>query len=313
MMIKLSLLDFAPILQGVEPREALRQTVLLAQAAERLGFTRFWVPEHHDMEHLASMCPEVLLAHIGAQTERIRLGSGAVLLPHYKPIKVAETFHLLATLHPGRIDLGIGRAPGGSAHVTMALSDNFLDNVRRFPESLQALTELLDGKYRVEDTPVAARPVPPSPPELWLLGTNRKSAEYAARYGAGYVFGQFMSERDASEALSIYRGEFRPSRLLQEPRAIIAVGAICAETEAEARRLAAAGAGRLFAGGNDANGSGTGLSDRLLVGTPGQVKERLLRMEADYRVDEFMLVTPAPDYASRHRSIELLACSVLTV
>lgn len=312
-MIKLSLLDFAPILQGVEPREALRQTVLLAQAAERLGFTRFWVPEHHDMEHLASMCPEVLLAHIGAQTERIRIGSGAVILPHYKPVKVAEAFHLLATLHPGRIDLGIGRAPGGSAHVTIALSGDFLDNVRRFPESLQALTELLAGEYRVEDTPVTARPVPPSPPELWLLGTNRKSAEYAARFGTGYVFGQFMSERDAAEALTIYRGEFRPSRLLQEPRAIVAIGAMCAETEAKARRLAAAGAGRLFAAGGEGDGGGIGQADRLLVGTPEQVKERLLQMEAKYRVDEFLLVVPSPDYASRHRSIELLARSVFTV
>ncbi|UUZ94223.1 MsnO8 family LLM class oxidoreductase [Paenibacillus sp. P25] len=240
--MRLSVLDLVPVLQGADASEALRQAVLLAQAAERLGYHRYWAAEHHDMPGLACTAPEVLLAHIGAVTGRIRLGSGAVLLPHYRPIKVAETFHLLSALNPGRVDLGIGRAPGGSAHVTMALSGNFLENVSRLPESLKALADLLSGEYRVEGELVHARPIPPEAPEVWILGTNNKSASYAAEFGTGYVFGQFMSDREAGELLAAYRQDFRPSRLGAEPRAIVAIGVICADTEEEAARLTEAGA-----------------------------------------------------------------------
>ncbi|MEC0247920.1 MsnO8 family LLM class oxidoreductase, partial [Paenibacillus chitinolyticus] len=233
--LRLSVLDLVPVMQKADSHTALGQAVTLARTAEKLGYTRYWVSEHHDMKQLASACPEVLLAHIGAHTEHIRIGSGAVLLPHYQPVKVAEAFHLLATLHPGRIDLGIGRAPGGSAHVTLALSGNFLENVRKMPDKIRDLTALIEGEFTVEGERVTARPVPPDSPELWLLGTNAKSAAYAAEYGTGYVFGRFMSDNDGAAVLGEYRSAFRPSRLLAEPKAIVAVGAVCAETEERAR------------------------------------------------------------------------------
>ncbi|GIP41188.1 hypothetical protein J31TS4_44680 [Paenibacillus sp. J31TS4] len=312
--MKLSVLDLVPQLEGANPQEALENAVLLAQTAERLGYTRYWVPEHHDMEHLASAAPEVLLAHIGARTSRIRLGSGAVLLPHYKPIKVAEAFHLLAALYPGRIDLGLGRAPGGSAHVTMALSGNFLANVRKMPELVADVQALLENEYRLDGVRVTARPLPPEPPELWLLGTNDKSAVLAARTGTGYAFGQFMSDRDGTEVLAAYRSAFVPSGRRREPETIVAVGVVCAETEEEALRLAAGVAGRTGPPDADRQPSAAEeppLRDRLLAGTAAQIRERLLRLGEEYGTDEWMVVTAIQDYAKRLRSYELLGEAIL--
>jgi luciferase family oxidoreductase group 1 len=303
--MKLSVLDLVPVLQGVDAYTALQQAVRLAQTAEGLGYTRYWTSEHHDMELLASATPEVLLAHIGAQTKQIRIGSGGVLLPHYKPIKVAESFHLLAALYPDRVDLGIGRAPGGSAEAVMALNDNFLEQNRKMPESLKALSELLDHQFQMENKTVIARPIPPVAPELWLLGTNRKSAAYAADLGTGYVFGQFMSDQDALEVLSVYRDEFRPSKLQQEPKTIVTIAVVCAETEEEARRLARGG-GLLFNPNGVKETETATASKRILIGNPQQVQDQLLLMQKRYHVDEFMIVTMTPEYDERIRSYELI-------
>jgi luciferase family oxidoreductase group 1 len=306
--LKLSVLDLVPVFDKADDTFALGQAVELAQAAERLGYNRYWVAEHHGMPGLACTSPEVLLAHIGAKTERIRIGSGALLLPHYKALKVAESFNLLASLYPGRIDLGMGRAPGGTAHVSMALSGNFLENVRKLPESLKDITELLQGSYEYEGQPVTARPAPSVPPELWMLGTNRKSAVYAAEFGIGYVFGQFMSDTEGEEVVSAYREAFTPSSFCSEPRAIIAIGVICSDTEEEAQRLALA-ATALFRQEGDVK-EPPPLSDRkLLIGTPDDVKSRLEQLALLYDVDEFMIVTMIPDYRKRLRSFELLAGS----
>lgn len=304
--MKLSVLDLVPVLSGFDPAAALAQALKLAQLADKLGYTRYWVAEHHDMPQLACTSPEVLLAHIGSQTQRIRLGSGAVLLPHYKPLKVAESFNLLASLYPGRIDLGLGRAPGGTAHVSIALSGNFLENVRRLPETLKDLTELLSGEYRLEGEPVQARPLPPVVPEMWMLGTNRKSAAYAAEFGTGYVFGQFMSDQDGEEVLSAYREAFRPSRLKRKPQTIVAVGVACAETENEAHRLAAQS--RLFVKPEGTDADDRRPADRkLVVGTPFQVKDRLEELQCIYENEEFLIVTMTADYDTRLQSYELLA------
>ncbi|MBP1156714.1 MULTISPECIES: LLM class flavin-dependent oxidoreductase [unclassified Paenibacillus] len=304
--MKLSVLDLVPVLEGADSVQALEQAVLLARTAEKLGYHRYWVAEHHDMQGLACTSPEVLLAHIGAHTQRIRLGSGAVLLPHYKPIKVAETYHMLSSLYPGRIDLGIGRAPGGSAHVSMALSGNFLENVRVLPETIQALSHLLANSYQLEGQPVKARPIPPHPPEVWMLGTNHKSASYAAEFGTGYVFGQFMSDKDGMEVLAAYRQEFRPSHLSDEPHAIVAVGIVCADTEEEAKSLAIK-AKAWFRPEDPAEEEGPDSERKLLVGTPEQVKAKLEELRSMYGVDEFVVVTMVPDYQKRLRSYELLA------
>ncbi|NOU92315.1 MsnO8 family LLM class oxidoreductase [Paenibacillus sp. LMG 31456] len=312
----LSVLDLVPVLKGAGSVAALEQAVELARRAEKLGYHRYWVAEHHDMEGLACTSPEVLLAYIGARTDQIRLGSGALLLPHYKPIKVAESFHLLASLCPGRIDLGIGRAPGGSAHVSIALSGNFLENVRYLPESLQALTEMLVHNYQIEGQPVMARPLPPIPPEVWMLGTNSKSASYAAEFGTGYVFGQFMSDRDGLEIITEYRQKYKPSRLASEPRIIVAIGVICGETEEEAKQLALEAAAWFNPPGQAEPEQGREQEQqearavqkrKLVAGTPAQVKSRLEELSRHYGVDEFLVISVIPDYEKRLRSYELLA------
>ncbi|KOR82514.1 MsnO8 family LLM class oxidoreductase [Paenibacillus solani] len=237
--LKLSVLDLVPHLGESSFEEALQQAVTLAQHAEAWGYGRYWVAEHHDLEHLSCASPEILLSHIGARTTSIRLGSGAVLLPHYSPLKVAENFRMLAALYPGRIDLGIGRAPGGSAHTSMALSGNFLGHVADLPQRIRSLTELLEDRYRYEDVPVAAKPVPATQPVMWMLGTNTKGVGYASEFGMGYVFGQFMSDADGAEILRSYKEGFQPSAHLQEPRAMVAVSVVCAMTQEEAEKLAA--------------------------------------------------------------------------
>ena len=211
--LKLSVLDLVPRLGESSFEEALQQAVTLAQHAEAWGYGRYWAAEHHDLEHLSCASPEILLSHIGARTTRIRLGSG--VLPHYSPLKVAENFRMLAALYPGRIDLGIGRAPGGSAHTSMALSGNFLGHVADLPQRIRSLTELLEDRYRYEDVPVAAKPVPATQPVMGCWARIQKGAGYASEFGMGYVFGQFMSDADSAEILRSYREGFHPSAHLQ--------------------------------------------------------------------------------------------------
>ncbi|MFC5648713.1 MsnO8 family LLM class oxidoreductase [Paenibacillus solisilvae] len=304
--IKLSVLDLVPVYGKADASYALGRAAELAQTAERLGYSRYWVAEHHDMPGLACTSPEVLLAYIGARTKRIRIGSGALLLPHYKPLKVAESFHMLASLYPGRVDLGMGRAPGGTAHVSMALSGNFLENVRQLPESLKSISKLMQGQYEWEGEPVIARPLPSTPPELWMLGTNRRSAAYAAEFGMGYVFGQFMSDMDGEEILSAYRQEFVSSPLCCTPRTIVAIGVICAETEEEAHCLAADSTA-LFRPEGSLTEPAAFSGSKLLVGRPVDVKTRLEELSLLYGVAEFIVVTMIPDYRKRIRSFELLA------
>ncbi|WP_054956587.1 LLM class flavin-dependent oxidoreductase [Paenibacillus dakarensis] len=310
--ITLSVLDLIPRQQNSSFEEALEQAANLAVQAEKWGYGRYWAAEHHDMSSLSCASPEVLLSHIGARTNTIRLGSGAVLLPHYSPLKVAENFRMLAALYPGRIDLGVGRAPGGSAHTSMALSGNFLDNVADMPNRVQALKALLNDSYTYEDVPVTAKPVPRISPELWLLGTNVKSAAMAAEFGTGYVFGQFMSDKNGAEVLRAYREAFQPSTLLEEPGSIIAIGVICAETEEEAAGLAETverpGPERTERPDDSIENESPG---RLLIGTPEQVRSKLLDLSEQAECNEFLIFTPINNYEDRLKSFRLLAESVL--
>lgn len=174
--MRLSILDQSPISSNQTPHDALNWSMKLAQAGEALGYTRYWIAEHHDLSGLACPAPEVMLSYIGANTNRIRIGSGAVLLPHYRPYKVAETFNMLATLFPNRIDLGIGRAPGGSAEAMTALSGNFIKNVGSFPSLLRDLLHFLDDDFPTDSeySKLSASPIPENPPVPWLLGTGKK-------------------------------------------------------------------------------------------------------------------------------------------
>ncbi|WP_336759319.1 MsnO8 family LLM class oxidoreductase [Paenibacillus sp. USHLN196] len=321
----LGVLDLVPRLHDATAEQALQQSVTLAQRAEAWGYSRYWTSEHHDMAELASASPEVLLSHIGARTTTIQLGSGAVLLPHYSPLKVAESFRLLAALYPGRIELGLGRAPGGGPHATMALSGNYLQHVSKLPESLAALTELLEDRYTYEEHPVTARPIPELPLSLWMLGTNVKSAEFAARFGMGYVFGQFMSDADGTEAVRRYREGFIPSATMKEPEVMVAVSVLCAKSETDALAWSRDMAEKRKADGKEQStepNSSTDLvsrtkdsasSDHLkeaarhYAGTPEQVWSQLQQVSRRLDTERLLLVTAGPDYERRLDSYQLLA------
>lgn len=298
--VRASVLDLSPIYQDVDSRRALQESVRLAQMAEQWGYTRNWVSEHHDMPQFASSTPEVLLAHIGAKTNHIRIGSGAVLLPNYRPYKVAEAFALLATLYPERVDLGIGRAPGGSAHASLALSGNFLAEVGRMGELVRDLAALLRNEFTVEGEPVIARPVPPVPAQLWMLGTNRKSAELAAIHGTGYVFGHFMSEQPGEEIIAAYKEQFQPSDLQKEPEVIVTVSVICTETEEEAAELRSI---------RDVTSPGK----KRLIGTAERLQRELHELAITHQADELMIITDLPDYRKRLESYERLAKDVFSL
>ncbi|WP_374955103.1 MsnO8 family LLM class oxidoreductase [Paenibacillus sp. PCH8] len=325
---KLGVLDLVPRLDDATVEQALQQSVKLAQHAETWGYSRYWTSEHHDMAELASASPEVLLAHIGARTTTIQLGSGAVLLPHYSPLKVAESFRLLAALYPGRIELGLGRAPGGGPHATMALSGNYLQHVSKLPASLAALTELLEDRYTYEDHPVTARPIPKLPLSLWMLGTNVKSAEFAAQFGMGYVFGQFMSDADGTEAVRRYREGFIPSATMKEPEVMVAVSVLCAESEEDALTWSRDMSERRKANGKESlpesdsgavldsntNDAGDANHNKLAhkvaqhyAGTAEQVWSQLQQVSQRLDTERLLIVTAGPDYENRLNSYRLLA------
>lgn len=309
--MKLSILDQAPISVGQTAQEALQATMRLAQAGEKLGYTRFWIAEHHDLEGLACSAPEIMLSYIGAHTKTIRLGSGAVLLPHYRPYKVAETFHMLATLFPNRIDIGIGRAPGGSAEATEALSDNFLQRVWDMPHSVEELLHFINRDFP-DDHKFAKLKVTPTPdvkPDVWLLGTSRKSAALAAKYGLKYAFGQFMSEENGAEIVQQYKREYTPRDAMDFPKALVTVSAFCAATTEEAHDLALSSFLWIIKRDVFKNGVPSieeakkiSLSDKekeqlekmkkqSIIGNPMEMKERLLMIKEEYKVDEIMIVT----------------------
>ncbi|CAM3990150.1 LLM class flavin-dependent oxidoreductase [Cohnella lubricantis] len=328
--MKLSILDQAPLSSGRTARDALEEAVRLAQAGEKFGYSRYWMAEHHDLPGLACSAPEIMLSLIGGQTRSIRLGAGAILLPYYRPYKVAETFNLLSTLFPGRIDLGIARSPGGSAEVSIALADRFLENVWKLPEAFEELLRFLDGNYP-EDHPyarIAAAPIPSAPPEPWILGTSVKSAKLAAEQGVPYAFGHFMNTEHAEEAIRVYREQFRPLRSLQQPYVMLAVSAVCAETTEQARAVALSSYAwrrQLAQGSAPAQGlpsiaeaermlQGEDQADLLrrmqtsaAIGQPGEVGARLKAWSRTYEADELLIMSYAHDFEHRLRSYDLIA------
>lgn len=325
--MRLSILDQAPISEGQSPREALEASVRLAQEGERFGYTRFWVAEHHDLDGLACSAPEIMLSYIGAYTKKIRLGSGAILLPHYKPYKVAEIFNMLATLFPHRIDIGIGRAPGGSAEATEALTDNFLQKVWDMPTSVEELLQFINRDFPVDHkfANLKVTPIPEVKPETWLLGTSKKSAILAAEKGLSYAFGQFMSEQDGAEIIQQYKREFLPRYAGNAPEAIITVSVFCAATTEEAEELALSSL--IWAIKRDSLKSGVPTIDeakkcklnekekesleklkkRFIIGNPMEVKERLQIIYEKYQVDEIMMVTITHSLEAKIQSYKYVA------
>src|SRR6478609_11943710 len=248
--MRLSVLDLVPVRTDQTTSEALAATTHLAQTADRLGYTRYWLAEHHNMPAVAATSPPVLIAHLAAQTSQLRLGSGGVMLPNHAPLAVAEQFALLEAAHPGRIDLGIGRAPGSDPVTSWALrhggpaaDGGDMDVVNRFPEHLQNILAMMSAggvglalggrDYELRATP-QARSVAP----VWLLGSSEYSARLAAELGLPYVFAHHFSGQGTAEMLALYRETFQPSPYASEPVTFLTVNVCVAETEEEARRLA---------------------------------------------------------------------------
>lgn len=324
----ISVLDQSPISEGSSGSEALRNTIDLARHADRLGFRRYWVAEHHGTPMLASAGPEVLIGPIAAATRRIRVGSGGVMLPHYSPLKVAENFSILSGLFPGRIDLGVGRAPGGDPTTSFALQrDRRRGAQDDFPDQLAELTAYLDGTLPPGHpfARLAELPGRPERPEVWLLGTSSQSAIWAGELGLPYACADFINPEGAEHA-ALYRSRFQPSRHLDAPKVAVALSALCAPTEAEARRLSASARmvyvlfreGRLIplpspeTAQDFLRGRGLPLDleppgRRLIAGTPGPVRAALIQAAQAYAAEEIFVVTLAYDHAARVRSYKLIA------
>ncbi|WP_138494587.1 LLM class flavin-dependent oxidoreductase [Paenibacillus pinistramenti] len=333
MAIKISVLDQSPVYPGETCEAALAHTVELAQKAEELGFGRFWVSEHHDSSQVAGSSPEVLISHLLAKTSTIRIGSGGVMLQHYSPYKVAENFNVLATLAPGRVDLGIGRAPGGLPRSTQALQRGGGDN-ETLTEKIAEVAQHLGGGL-AEDHPLAglrATPLPLTAPQLYVLGASTGSAAIAAELGLPYVFSLFINgdEAQAAEAVQAYRDAF--ARYAREkaqpglkPEIIVALSVVVADTEEEAAELAGSyklvkihlSSGKTLTVGTIeqaeefARQSGEPytieeLEPSVVKGTKETVRRKLLELQEACGVEEFVFTTNIQPFAKRLRSFELL-------
>jgi luciferase family oxidoreductase group 1 len=326
--LRLSVLDQTPVSEGSTAAQALRNSIDLAELADRLGYHRYWVAEHHGGGLVAGPSPEVLIGPIAAATSRLRVGSGGVMLPHYSPLKVAESFGVLAGLFPGRIDLGIGRAAGTDPMTTHALQrDRSHDLLDDFPDQLAELLAYFEHGFPAGHLARLAASLPGEPevPEPWLLGSSEQSAIWAGELGLRYAFADFINPRGAPIA-ETYRSGFVAGKRLTRPRLAVAVRAVVAATEEEARRLSASWRmafdllrrGRLVAvpppekaqrylelHAEEREGSGD--DRRRLTGTPAQVRAEIEEIAAAYGAEEAIVVTITHDHEDRRRSYELLA------
>jgi luciferase family oxidoreductase group 1 len=331
--MRLSIVDQSPVPAGFTPADALLNSIELARYAERLGYSRYWVAEHHATPAFAGSAPEVLIGRIAAETNRIRVGSGAVLLPHYSPLKVVESFRVLHALYPDRIDLGIGRAPGGNALDAYALQRHHSVQERPddFPMQLAELLAFLHGGFPAEHafSRIKVSPAMPGAPELWLLGSSGWSADAAAQLGLPYAAAHFINPETTRASIEHYYESFQPSPYLEAPLALVATGAICAETDAEAEHLAASQRLRRILRDRGENESGPiptpeealarygggripAPSDesewpRVFVGSIERVQEELEGMTRELKLEELMVITVVHDHEARKRSYALLA------
>ena len=328
--LKLSVLDQSVAVSGSTHDASIRQTLALARHCEALGYHRFWVSEHHSHPSIVGSAPEVLMAAIAATTTRIRIGSAGVMLPHYSALKVAEQFRVLEALAPGRIDLGVGRAPGSDFKTARLLNSDPQSSAEDFPMQVRELQAWVSGIELPEGHPgrgVTANPMGDSHPTVWMLGSSDYGAQLAAHYGLPYAFAWFITDgQGAQQALALYRKLYRSSPLHPKPKAVLCVWALAADTEEEAwRQFSSRARWKL-----DRNGGALGALqspdevarrtqtpadaielDRLrstaLVGSGAQVAARLRALAARYEVDELVVITWVHDAAAQRRSYELLA------
>jgi luciferase family oxidoreductase group 1 len=328
-MLTLSVLDQSPVRQGVTPRDALMETIELARHCEALGYTRYWLAEHHATPALAGSAPEIMIARVAAETSRIRVGSGGVMLSHYSSLKIAEQFRMLETLYPGRIDLGIGRAPGSDQLTAAALAHGpGALGIEHFPNQIADLIGYLEHTIPAEHpfSRIWLMPDGETLPEIWILGSSDQSAILAAYFGRAFSFAHFITDDGGTEIMAAYKAQFRPSARFAAPRASIGVFVICAESEERASYLAASrDLSRLrmrqgillpFPPPEEALAYPyTEIEKRVVehhrrrqvVGTPDYVMARLEALAASYEVDEIVVLTITHDYEARKHSYTLLA------
>lgn len=327
-MVRLSVLDQSPIRKGGTAAQAVRESIELVKLADKLGYSRYWVSEHHNILGLAGSSPEVLISHLAGETKRIRVGSGGVMLPNHSTLKVAENFRMLETLFPGRIDLGLGRAPGGDRLTAAILnpSNSFVQN--DFVQQIMDLRDFLTDHAEPESIQekVKAIPICETVPEMWMLTSSGESGLLAAHFGMSLSFAQFINPTGARATIHAYRERFRPSRFLDSPRASVGIFVLCAETKEKADELQAVMDRQLL---NIEKGISEGVlsyeeikpyvySDiekarllfnrgRMIVGTPDIVKQRILDLTGDCGIEEVVVTTITHDFKDRIRSYELLA------
>jgi luciferase family oxidoreductase group 1 len=329
MALSLSVLDLSPVSSGTTAAQSLYNTLELARLAEQLGYTRYWLAEHHNMPGIASSSPEILIGQVARETSHLRVGSGGIMLPNHAPLKVAESFLTLEALFPGRIDLGIGRAAGSDSRTALALrrsaggrgSDDF-------PEQLTELFAFAGGGFP-EGHPfqsVTAVPAGVPLPPVWLLGSSDYSAHLAAERGLGFVFAHHINPYGAEAAIRLYRENFVPSVHLSAPKALGTASVICAETNAEAEELALSldlawlrlhgGKPSVFPSPEEAKAYPYTIRERghvletrarLILGDPTEVRAKLCDFAAQIGVDEILVTTMVHSHAARLRSYALLA------
>jgi luciferase family oxidoreductase group 1 len=329
MTFPLSVLDLSPVASGSTSGQALRNTLDLARLADRLGYTRYWLAEHHNMPGVASSAPEIVIGHVANGTTRIRVGSGGIMLPNHAPLKVAESFRVLEALHPGRIDLGIGRAPGTDQVTALALrgARSALGG-EDFPRQLGDLIAFSTDSFPAGHPFQAVRAVPNDValPPIWLLGSSDYSAQAAASLGLGFAFAHHINPEGAVAAMREYREAFTPSAYLQQPHAILTVSAILADSTHRARALASSleltmlrlrsGRTGLLPSPEEAANYPYTAAERfqveayrshLVAGSAPEVFERLQELIRQTAADELMVTTIVHDHAARLHSYELLA------
>jgi luciferase family oxidoreductase group 1 len=322
--LPIGIVDQVPVPSGGTMGDALAASLQLAELADRLGYARYWLAEHHSTNSFACAAPEVLIPLVAGRTRRLRVGSGGILLPHYSPLKVAEAIRLAEAAFPGRIDLGVGRAPGGDRRAVAALQYGRGGiSPALFPAQLADLLEWLrDGYGNVEAFGrVRAMPRGVGATPVWVLGSSGESAGLAASMGCGYAFAQFISGEDGASAADLYRARFTPSPEFPEPRVALAVGVLCAETRAGAERLALSlelwrarimrgvdrGIPSPEEGAREMGEVRLPGGPRVVVGDPAGVRAELMELAARYRADEILTVTVTHDPEARRRSYTLLA------
>jgi luciferase family oxidoreductase group 1 len=327
---RLSVLDVSPVPVGSSSSDALHNTLDLAQLVDGLGFRRYWLAEHHNTPLIASSAPEIMIGHVAAMTKNLRVGSGGIMLPNHTPLKVAETFRVLEALHPGRVDLGLGRAPGTDSLTALALRrSREAVSGDDFPARLDDLLSFLNRDGFPENHPlrrIRAMPDDVSIPDVWLLGSSDFSALLAAQLGLRFAFAHHIQPEPAVAALRLYHENFQPSRYLDQPEALVGVSVVCAETDERAAYLSLPLALTLLRFRTGRMGKFPTIqealdypyspeeraiieinSDRSFVGSPASVRKRLVRLADQAGVDEIMVTTMTHDHADRRRSYELLA------